>query len=374
MPQSLALATATFTATDAGPTMGKPPIFLRLPAELRMKIFRSLYWRRGNPRCGGAFAPSLHTPLADYPATSGALYVGIRRFPGHRYNVGRRTHKLETLTSLMLVCKLFYFEVLSIIYDRAFGFFDLPFHSPAKAAPHLTRHAKFNTRFFFDGGPARHLRCVRVKITNGFPYPRKVWPPAKTWDGDPMIAAEELLWSLARNATGLETLELDSNWSLRKTLGVTLGDHGRAIAELQHGFSWANPVLGLDLSEKTPGNESRADNGDAPSRETLMQNITELLAPGNAVLQEAMRERLEARSTVSGGPVRFSGFMQATLYLVDCARLFWGIRLLGILKGFSPTLRTVRLAYAEDKEWMAKMGSELGMEVTGLPSKSGSKM
>ncbi|KAK4442422.1 hypothetical protein QBC34DRAFT_25415 [Podospora aff. communis PSN243] len=369
MSQSLSSTVAT--GTDL--TMETPSILLRLPAELRIKIFRSLYWRKGNSTCGGTFTPSLHTPL---PTDSrGMPYVGMRRVLARRSRLGglRRVHKLKTLTTLMLVCKLFYFEIISIIYDRTFGFFDLPFCPSANATLLLTRHLDFNTRFFFDGGPARHLRRVRVHITHGFPYPRKVWPPSISWNSDPMIAAEELLWSLARNATGLETLELGSNWWLRNVLGSTLSDTGYAIAELQDGFSWSNPLLELDLSEKTSGDESRAGSEDTLSKEMLVQAIAELLAPGNKCLQEAVRQKLDAAIAVSDDPVGFSGSMQSmqkAIYSMECAKLFWGVRLLGILKSFSPTLRTVCVAYTEDKQWMDEMRNCLGVEVESLPSKS----
>ena len=75
-----------------------------------------------------------------------------------------------------------------------------------------------------------------------------------------------------------------------------------------------------------------------------MQVILELLAPGNKTLQEAIRERVGAATLTLEDLISFSGLLKESLYPVEYAKLFWGVRVLGILKEFSPTLRIVGVA------------------------------
>jgi len=176
-----------------------------------------------------------------------------------------------------------------------------------------------------------------------------------------MIDTEVLLWSLARNATRLERLDLEFSWSFEKYFPKDWGlwVFEGVIRRLEEGFSWVEPLLGLDLSEGAEGSEPGA--GRVMLKESQVEGMLGLLAPGDDSLREAVKEAVEI------GTTRRGDFMLDRLYLLECTKLFWGVRMLGILTGFSKTLKKVGLAAPVDERWNAKVREEVGVEVEVLP-------
>jgi len=254
-------------------------------------------------------------------------------------------------------------EILPLLYAPTFALFDSPHPYRWKSRNLKPQVLKFKALFLHDGGPARHLRHVRIQIDSPFPYPRTTgtWPPTTTWNDDPMIDTEVLLWSLARNATRLERLDLEFSWSFEKYFPKDWGlwVFEGVIRRLEEGFSWVEPLLGLDLSEGAEGSEPGA--GRVMLKERQVEGMLGLLAPGDDSLREAVKEAVEI------GTTRRGDLMLDRLYLLECTKLFWGVRMLGILTGFSKTLKKVGLAAPVDERWNAKVREEVGVEVEVLP-------
>jgi hypothetical protein len=87
-------------ADPPGPAPETPRVshFIQLPAEIRLGIYRYVYWWKRNHVCGRAFTPTMHSPC-----TTGHS-LGLCTMPTSCHS-HRRTQDLTTLAILMRVCK-----------------------------------------------------------------------------------------------------------------------------------------------------------------------------------------------------------------------------------------------------------------------------
>jgi hypothetical protein len=224
-------------------------------------------------------------------------------------------------------------------------------------------YVEWNAKFLGPGGPARHLRHVRIELSTFRGWRR--YPDAEDYK-----PVESVLRDLAQNAVHLERLDinvhdlhiLDSLMenSFSEDIGELLGLRLAAPE-----YSWADP----DPTAQLPAFQS----GDGQVTEEQLSSMAKFLAPASDALQLRILGMME-ESYARNGPYDTRSLFWLVvqrLQEAEAHKLFWRETMMDILKAFSPSPRVVGLVGRIDRKWMAAVANLVDVTVRAKTSDDG---